>query len=81
MAPPSFDSIHAPASLARHHEREEKADGPRESRAGDANDRNVRTYEKERQGLDRVSHFRKGGPKPVLYLPSDKPRESSRSCH
>src|SRR5262245_9297503 len=33
MAPPPFDSIHAPASLARHHEREEKAVEPRESRA------------------------------------------------
>ena len=36
--------------------------------------------ENEREALDRVSHFIKGGPKPVLYLPSDKPRESSRSA-
>jgi hypothetical protein len=36
-APPP-DSIHAPASLACHHEREEKADEPRETRNVDSND-------------------------------------------
>jgi len=51
MAPPLLDSTHAPASGARHGEREEKDDEPRESRDRDPTETNERNQENERRDL------------------------------